>query len=52
MKWKYRIVLAGRSEYIVAEGRGKAIEAYCNLHGVSREWMAKHATIINCGRAD
>ena len=42
----------GKSVTIVAKSRGKAIETYCRETGVSREWMAEHCRIINCGRAD
>ena len=53
MKWSYRLVLdTGNSVTIVAASRRKAIEAYCKETGVSREWMAEHCKIINCGRDD
>ncbi len=42
----------GKSVTIVAKSRGKAIEAYRMETGASRDWMAKHCKVINCGRFD
>lgn len=53
MKWAYRLVMdTGKSVTIVAKSRSKAIEAYRMETGVSRDWMAKHYKVINCGRFD
>lgn len=49
----YRLVMdTGIRETITAKSRGEAIETYCRIHGVSREWMDAHCKVINCGRAD
>ena len=51
MKWAYRLVMdTGKIVTIAAKSRAKAIEAYCADTGVSREWMAEHCKVINCGR--
>lgn len=49
--YAYRLVLdTGIRETITANSRGEAIETYCRIHGVSREWMDEHCKAINCGR--
>ena len=45
----YKLVMTGRSDYVVAETRRKAIEAYCKLTGANPEFVKKHCKVSNCG---
>ena len=50
-KYIYKLIFDNGKIFLYsAKTRTKAVEMYCEEHGVCEEWVKKHCRIVNQGR--
>ena len=52
MKFVYRILLPSRERFVIANTRSEAIREYSLVTGMPADFVKKHCTIKNMGRAE